>query len=182
MELIIRIAGGVASRLRIFFYRCRGVKFDGRCWLKQVEIPRQHKAIRLGDDAALDRGIVLLAVGPPRKEYKIIIGARTYINRHTIIDAAERVEIGTETGIGPFCYITDHDHTFGNDDRITSGELASEPTRIGVRCWIGAHVTILKGVSIGDGAVIGAGAVVTKSIPARAIAAGNHAQVIKERP
>lgn len=45
-------------------------------------------------------------------------------------------------------------------------------------CWIGEHVTILSGVTIGNGAVVAAGAVVTKDIPPYAIAAGNPAEVI----
>jgi acetyltransferase-like isoleucine patch superfamily enzyme len=43
-------------------------------------------------------------------------------------------------------------------------------------CWIGANVTILAGVDIGENAVIGAGSVVTKSIPAYVVAVGNPAQ------
>ena len=53
--------------------------------------------------------------------------------------------------------------------------------RIGDGVWIGDGVTILPNVQIGDGAVIGAGSVVTKSIPAYAIAVGNPARVIKYR-
>lgn len=52
---------------------------------------------------------------------------------------------------------------------------------IGNGVWIGDSVTILPGVNVGDGAVIGAGSVVTRSIPAYAIAVGNPARVIKYR-
>ena len=38
--------------------------------------------------------------------------ARSYLNRFTTIDASERIEIGADCMIGPYCYITDHDHTF----------------------------------------------------------------------
>jgi len=50
---------------------------------------------------------------------------------------------------------------------------------IGDRVWVGANVTILKGVTIGDDAVIGAGSVVTKDIPSRAIAVGSPAKVLR---
>ena len=50
---------------------------------------------------------------------------------------------------------------------------------IGNHVWIGKDVTILKGVHIADGAIIGAG-VVVKDIPARCLAVGNPAHVIKE--
>ena len=50
---------------------------------------------------------------------------------------------------------------------------------IGEHCWIGGHVTILPGVTIGDRSVIGAGAVVTKDVPPDCLAVGNPARVVK---
>lgn len=50
----------------------------------------------------------------------------------------------------------------------------------GPDCWIGASVSILPGISIGDGSVIGAGAVVTKDIPSGVVAAGNPCRVLRE--
>lgn len=63
-----------------------------------------------------------------------------------------------------------------NLDVVTKG-----PVEIGHDVWVGTNAIILSGVSIGTGAVIGAGAVVTKSIPPYAIAAGNPARVIRYR-
>ena len=53
-------------------------------------------------------------------------------------------------------------------------------TRIGKNCFVGGRSLILPGVEIGDNCVIGAGSVVTKSVPAHSIVAGNPARVIKE--
>lgn len=46
--------------------------------------------------------------------------------------------------------------------------------------WLGANVTVLPGVTIGEGSVIAAGAVVTKDVPANMIAAGVPAKVIRK--
>jgi acetyltransferase-like isoleucine patch superfamily enzyme len=55
------------------------------------------------------------------------------------------------------------------------------PVRIGAACWLADNVTVLEGVQIGDGAVVGAGAVVTRDVPAFAIAVGNPARVMRYR-
>jgi acetyltransferase-like isoleucine patch superfamily enzyme len=175
--MITRLVRGFSSRFRIVLYRHKGVRFLGRAWLGAIEIPRHHKAISLGDGAAVDRGVVLLATSP---QAQIVIGARTYLNRYTMLDANGRIEIGERTMVGPFGYITDHDHSFGSGHAPADGPLTTEPTRLGARCWIGAHVTILKGVTIGDGTVVGAGSVVTKSLPTGVIAAGNPARVLRQ--
>ena len=160
-------------------YRFLGVRIEGACWLRAIEIPRHHRAIRIGIGVALDRGTVLLVTGETNGPEKIVIGRATYVNRCTIIDASARIEIGERCMIGPFCYITDHDHAFGPGRHPADGPLVSAPTRIGDHCWLGAHVTILKGVTIGEGSVIGAGSVVTKSVPVNTVAAGNPARVLK---
>ncbi|MBV9758771.1 MAG: hypothetical protein JO047_17135 [Alphaproteobacteria bacterium] len=50
---------------------------------------------------------------------------------------------------------------------------------LGDRVWVGQRSMILKGVTIGHDAIIGAGAVVTRSVPAHCIAAGNPARVVR---
>jgi acetyltransferase-like isoleucine patch superfamily enzyme len=152
------------------------MRIDGHVWIQAIEWPLRPQCVRLADGAAIDRGVTLLATCDAAR---IVIGRQCYINRHTMIDANELVEIGERTMIGPFCYLTDHDHAVGDGVAPAVGPLITKPTRIGARCWIGAHVTVLKGVEIGEGSVIGAGSVVTKSLPARVVAVGNPARVIK---
>lgn len=59
-------------------------------------------------------------------------------------------------------------------------ELADNPIRIEDDAWIAAGAIILKGVSIGRGAIVAAGSVVTKDVPSFCIAAGNPARVIRK--
>jgi acetyltransferase-like isoleucine patch superfamily enzyme len=56
------------------------------------------------------------------------------------------------------------------------------PIVLGNNVWIGANVTLLPGVHIGDNAVIGAGSVVTKDVPADAVAVESPARVVREVP
>jgi acetyltransferase-like isoleucine patch superfamily enzyme len=55
----------------------------------------------------------------------------------------------------------------------------SSPVKIGDNVWLGARATVLKGVTIGDGAVVAAGALVTRDVPSRTVVAGVPARVIK---
>jgi galactoside O-acetyltransferase len=57
-----------------------------------------------------------------------------------------------------------------------------QPVTIESKAWIGFNVIILKGVTIGEGAIVGAGSVVTKDVPPYTIVGGNPARVIREIP
>lgn len=65
-------------------------------------------------------------------------------------------------------------------ERVRSERSAPAPA-IGNDVWIGTHSVILRGVTIGDGAVVGAGSVVTKDVPPYAIVTGTPAKVLKYR-
>ena len=93
------------------------------------------------------------------------------------INAANGVEIGDYTNLGPNVGIISSNHDFINNDAHTEGE----PIRIGRFCWMGMGVIILPEVQLGDFTIVGAGAVVTKSFPdGYCVIAGNPARVIKQ--
>lgn len=79
------------------------------------------------------------------------------------------VHIGKETLVSFEALIQTYDEAWG---------LALH-TRIGERCFIGAHAIVRPGVTIGDQCVIGSGSVVTTSIPSHCVAAGNPARILR---
>ncbi|MCB9103918.1 MAG: acyltransferase [Anaerolineales bacterium] len=95
-----------------------------------------------------------------------------------VVVAARRVEIGDRVLLGANCTVTDTDfHPLAPGDRqqdILAG--ATAPVVIEDDVFIGMHSLILKGVTIGRGAVIGAGSVVTRDVPPGIIVAGNPAR------
>lgn len=93
----------------------------------------------------------------------------------------ESARIGNNVKIGGCVLITDTDaHPMDYVARRSSNEgTKSAPVVIEDDVWVGAHCIILKGVTIGARSLIGAGSVVTKSIPADCVAAGNPCKVIK---
>jgi acetyltransferase-like isoleucine patch superfamily enzyme len=142
------------------------------CWIQNVMVPRNAWDVELGDQVMLDRHSVLLSTGNRKETPRIQINDCVYLNRFSVLDATERIEIGAHTMIGPHCYITDHDHGFAPDELVKDQAMPSAPVTIGTDVWIGAGATVLKGVSIGAQAVVGAGAVVTEDIEPGAKVAG----------
>jgi acetyltransferase-like isoleucine patch superfamily enzyme/coenzyme F420-reducing hydrogenase beta subunit len=101
-----------------------------------------------------------------------------YMNEEATVSCSKKISIGKGTIIGRYVIIRDWD---SHEIIYENGETSKpSPVKIGNNVWIGERATILKGVNIGDGAIIAAGAVVVKDIPARCIAAGVPARVIKE--
>lgn len=93
------------------------------------------------------------------------------------------VIIGENSGISQYCFVTGENrkHSYDRNGLLpATTEVVSAPVVIGAGCWIGAGVTILPGVEIGDCSVIAAGSVVTKSIPPFSVAAGVPAKVVKQ--
>lgn len=90
------------------------------------------------------------------------------------------VTIGDRVMIGSGALILDSDlHPLDPHERSTYSEnIQVKPVVIGNDVFIGARAIILKGATIGDRSVIGAGAVVTRAVPANAIAAGNPARIV----
>jgi acetyltransferase-like isoleucine patch superfamily enzyme len=104
------------------------------------------------------------------------------LGRNVSVNCYLDVEIGDSVLIADDVYISDFDHRF--DDLtvpIKDQGIVKSRVRIGRDVWLGTKVTVARGVIIGDGAVIGANAVVTHDIPARAVAVGVPARVIKRR-
>jgi serine acetyltransferase len=169
---LMRYPKSLATRLRIARLRLLGMQIGSQCWVRKISVPRNPWDIAIEDGASLDDGVILLTTGVRKKQPRLTIGSRSYINRLTIFDASLSIMVGSECLIGPFCYITDHDHGTSTDGSFGSQPLVEAPVLVGSNVWIGAGVIVLKGVTIGDGAVLAAGAVVTKDVPAGAKVAG----------
>ena len=130
---------------------------------------------------------------------KISIGDRCHIGNSTFISKS-KIEIGNDVTIAWGCTIYDHDsHSIYWDERKNDtiqeykdtlqfndeiynknwSVVNTKPITIKDKVWIGMNVIILKGVTIGEGAIIGAGSVVTQDVPEWSVVAGNLAKVVK---
>ena len=124
---------------------------------------------------------------------KVIMHEWSKIGPRSTITAVNRVEIGKDTAIAQGVTIIDNNtHPINPEDRRYMRHTphhsrerqniysANAPIIIGENVWIGTNARIQKGVTIGDNAIIAANSVVTKNVPANAIAAGNPAKIVKE--
>lgn len=103
-------------------------------------------------------------------------GNNVCINSNTTFLVTTKVKVGNDTIISWDVEIIDTDfHKISRE-----GATTSAPISIGSNVFVGNRAIIMKGVTIGDGAVIAAGAIVTKDVPPNSLVGGIPARVIKE--
>lgn len=107
----------------------------------------------------------------------ITVGKNVFINSGCRFQDQGSITIGDGALIGHNAVLTTLNHDFSPEKRSS---MHPAPVVIGKNVWLGASVTVVPGVTIGDNAIIAAGAVVTKDVPAGTIAAGVPAKVIRE--
>ena len=172
------ILGKSISVIKIFFLRLRGYKIDYTVLLRGANFFFQstYGAINIDKKSIIGKRTRISAGG----NGKIVIGKNVLIDDSTFIMSHESIEIGENTKIAAFCFITDFNHKFKDSEQpIVEQGYETRPVKIGNNAWIGTHVVILPGVTIGDSAVVGAGSVVTKNVSSRAVVVGNPARILK---
>lgn len=181
-----------------WFFRRKGIVFgENMIAYNKVYLTGNRKGkVIIGDNLYLTSGDCInpicrnirasIHLGSPQA----IITIGNYVGMSSpCIWIQNKLTIGNHVNIGGNCLILDTD-THQIDYLARRGQKAADmnnpkttiqsaPVTIEDDVWIGANCIILKGVTIGARSVIGAGSVVTKSIPADCIAAGNPARVIK---
>lgn len=104
------------------------------------------------------------------------LGRRVFLNAGCRFQDQGGIEIGDDCLIGHNTVIATLNHALAPSRR---GDLHPAPVVIGRNVWIGANVTILPGVTIGDDAVVAAASVVTKDVPAKSLVVGSPARVVR---
>lgn len=134
---------------------------------------------------------------------KLTLGNYSVVQDHVFLRCAQEISIGNFVGIAENSVVVDNNtHRLGLENwiehrvRVAPGgpgypglgngwELSdSDPIRIEDGVWIGANCTVLKGVTIGEGAVVARGSIVTKDVEPHTLVAGLPAKPIKtlEKP
>lgn len=157
-----------------------------------IRSKEETKYLTIGEDCVIDGTITLL-------NGKMEVGDRVVVNEGTKFICTAGITIGNDVLISWGCTIVDSNmHSLDSNERLkdtqntrkeiennTIGQnvdysvIKSSPIIIKDKAWIGFNSIIMKGVTIGEGAVIGAGSVVTNDVPDYAVVGGNPAKIIK---
>lgn len=178
------LMGKIIFRLNDIQY-AKGLKISG---IPKVDVTRRG-TVKIGDNLHINSGERFNVIGRQQKTIFWVEGELTIGNNvgmsSTALICNHKITIGNDVKIGGGTCIYDTDfHNLDPEirkspalDKKTSGksEVILEDNT-----FIGAHTTILKGVTIGENSVVGACSLVSKNIPANQIWAGNPAKFIKE--
>ena len=142
----------------------------------------EARGFKCGQAAYFCAGARVIVAVTPSGTASLDIGERLFVNHYAMIDCHHHIRIGDRVLIGPHAYIGDFDH----DASLTGcGSVSAHgvvaPVVVHDDVWIGANAVVLKGVTVGKGAIIAAGAVVIHNVPPLTVVAGNPAQVVRSR-
>lgn len=204
-ELIVTLSSAVPGALGLWLRAKLYPRLLGRCGRNvtfgaNVVLRHPHK-IAIGSDVAVDDGCCLDAKGTSNrgieigdgvfigrqtilscKNGDILIGERANIGFHCEIFSGHRVRVGRDVLIAAYTYLVGGDHRHDRVDLpvIRQGRSA-RGIDVGENVWLGAHVVVADGVTVGRDAIVGAGAVVNADVPAYHVAVGVPARVVRDR-
>jgi acetyltransferase-like isoleucine patch superfamily enzyme len=168
------------ARLAWLKLRFRGrLQTEGLCFVcpgGQLELGR-NATLRIGRWAWIGHGTKIRV-----HEGTVSIGAKSVLGQDCTISAYQSVAIGRECIIADRVMLIDFDHGVVDVERpIRLQGIYKRDVRVGHNVWLGYGACVLRGVTIGDNSVVGTNAVVTRDVPADAVAAGVPARVIRMR-
>ena len=137
--------------------------------------------VAIGSNCSLEEGIRFKFDGIWQSGPSIQIKDRVFLGSGCEFNISESITIGSDSLIASGCRFIDHDHGTAMSGLIREQLGPTGPITLEENVWLGCNVVVLKGVTIGSGAVVAAGAVVNKSVPSNEIWAGVPARKIGQR-
>ncbi len=169
-----------SSALRSWYWRLLGMEVGKGTRMAKITVTWPHK-IALGERCSLEQGVYFNAAGGHSGGVTIAIGAGTFIGSGCEFNGIESIRIGQTCLIASGSRFIDHNHGTDLGSPMKLQPEVSAPILVGSDVWIGTNCIVLKGVTIGDGAIVAAGSVVTKPVEAYTIVGGVPARLIRSR-
>jgi acetyltransferase-like isoleucine patch superfamily enzyme len=158
---------------------CRLEIGDNVIFRRNVEIRVHGKSslLRIEDNCRIDRGVRLLCAN----DSILHLGKGTRVGLYSVFNGGDNIETGEKCLVSGFVYLQTSMHRHHKSANIQEQGFDHAPIKLHDDSWLGAHVVVLPGCEIGQGAVVGSNAVVNKSVEAGEIVGGVPAKVIKTR-
>lgn len=168
---------GAARRLK---YALLGMRVGAGTHLPRLYVTWPHQ-VAIGEHCLLEHDTFFKFDGIWQAGPTIRLGNRVFVGSGCEFNIRQGIEVGDDALIASGCRFIDHDH--GTDLATPMRTQPGPEAAIGIGrdAWLGCNVVVLKGVTIGSGAIVAAGAVVTRSVPPREIWAGIPARKIGQR-
>jgi acetyltransferase-like isoleucine patch superfamily enzyme len=142
-----------------------------------------ERRVTIGQGVSIEKDVTFAFAIEGGDGHTLEIGDGVFIGRNTFLSAIYPIQVGKNVLIGAYSYIASNNHGFATRAvPIHQQGYTAGPVKIQEGAWLGAHVIVLPGVTIGEGAIVGAGSVVTKDVPSYEIWAGVPAKFLKVRP
>ena len=139
--------------------------------------------LKISHGAALEREVTVWFSPDTGAEPVLELKERAFVGRNTYLGVYQPISIGANTIIGAYCYLISGNHRYDRRDiPIRDQGFTGAAIVIEHDVWIGTHVVVLPGITIGEGAIVAAGSIVSKNIPAYEIWGGVPAKFLKQRP
>ena len=171
-------AAVVLDRVRAQLLRWRGARVGERTRLASGYVVHRPWCLTTGERCQFEHHVFIKATADSAR---IQLGKQVFVGFNAEFDISEALRIGDSVLIAPGCFITDHNHRRAASAAIANQGCESKRVVIEDDVWLGAHVVVLPGVTIGRGAVVAAGAVVTQNVAPMNIVAGVPARVVSVR-
>ena len=176
---------GLRWNLSYFFYeplfrgRCVSVGKHFRVW--RMPFVMGHTSVVVGDDVILF-GKVDIFSGRQCDEPRLVIGNRVEIGHNVVFVVNKEIVIEDDVNVSSGVRMMDSDshprEAMARIADLPAPEDEIKPIRIARYAWIGQGSFIMKGVTVGEGAIVGVNSVVVSDIPAYSVAMGNPARVV----
>ena len=168
------------SRIRISYWRLLGMKIGAGTKLSTMKVTWPHK-VALGKRCSLEHAVYMNAAGGYSDGVSIEVGDGTFIGHCCEFNISCKITIGPGCLIAAGSRFIDHNHGMDLGPQMNEQPETCAEITIGSGVWIGADCIVLKGVTIGDGAVLAAGSVLTTSVGPYEVYAGVPARLIRTR-